>query len=230
MTRSGLILPVLLFTFIGCNGSGSGGKLPDICENKTPEWVVDADGNQVKQGQDWSCQPNGAWGSATNYKSGKEHGTFTAWHETGVKSVEGGYLDGKKHGTWTSWYENGVKQHETEYQDGKDHGTWTSWYENGKKKVETEYQDGKLHGTMTHWYENRVKKLEAEYQDGKEHGTATFWYENGVKQIESGFLDGKKHGTVTVWSPTRHVMIMTYLPCVPTMRASLGRAPNRFNC
>ena len=113
MKRTVLILSAVLSTLIGCDGSesskssensaasegsSSSDKLPDVCEDKFPTFVSDADGNQVKQGQEWFCHPNGVWKAARTWEAGKQHGKATFWHENGNKKQEGENRDGKHHG------------------------------------------------------------------------------------------------------------------------------------
>ena len=86
-------------------------------------------------------------GSDTPY-TGK---SFALW-KNGKKRDEGNYKDGKKHGLWIAWHENGKKHVEVKAKDGKYDGLWTAWHENGKKGMEANYKEGrKVEGSEKFW-------------------------------------------------------------------------------
>ncbi|MCA8947435.1 MAG: hypothetical protein KDB29_14470, partial [Planctomycetes bacterium] len=118
----------------------------------------------------------------TEYESGKIHekytvqvsegggekrwGEYTAWYETGKKSVEGEYEDGKRQGRWEWFHENGEKQESGFYEAGVEWNEWTKWHPNGKKASEGKYANGKLHEKWGWWWENGKKKEEQYYDLG----------------------------------------------------------------
>ena len=63
----------------------------------------------------------------TRVKVGKE----TGWYPNGKVQFEGSYRDGKKHGTWTQYHENGVKAEEARFRNGVPAGAPRRWDEAG---------------------------------------------------------------------------------------------------
>ena len=168
MTRSGLILPVLLLTLIGCGGNVSSDGTESRCVEKDDTVVViTTDGNQVKQGQSSRCYSNGGWAYSYTNKIGDKQALEIAWYENGKKRSEAVFEDGKEHGKQTTWHKNGYKRSETVFKDGKEHGRQILWHDNGNKKAEIEYQDGKYHGAYTCWHKNGQKSLEETYHAGE---------------------------------------------------------------
>jgi antitoxin component YwqK of YwqJK toxin-antitoxin module len=48
------------------------------------------------------------------------HGTWTAWHDNGAKSVEGQMRHGRQVGYWTFWDDRGRVIEVVSYEDGRD--------------------------------------------------------------------------------------------------------------
>ncbi len=87
-------------------------------------------------------------------------GTWVTWHVNGQKSNESDYKDGKRHGSFTAFHDNGQKAYQHHHngpatgwhrdcsnayiginKDGKPEGTWIFWNEDGS--VDTiEYKNG----------------------------------------------------------------------------------------
>ena len=59
-----------------------------------------------------------------------------------------------KAGTWTQWHDNGVKAEEGSYQEGTNQGLWTGWYANGKLRHKETYAGGRMHGESSIWLTN----------------------------------------------------------------------------
>ena len=135
-------------------------------------------------------------GSDTPY-TGK---SFALW-KNGKKRDEGNYKDGKKHGLWIAWHENGKKHVEVKIKDGKYDGLWTAWHENGKKAAKINYKDGKPEGLAFGWHENGQKHVEVKAKDGKYDGLWTAWHENGKKGMEANYKEGRKvEGSEKFWN------------------------------
>jgi len=94
------------------------------------------------------------------------HGTYTTWHDNGLKAYEAVFVRGKIHGVETHWHKNGQKWTEARYVDGLRHGPRTSWDETGRKRKEEHFFEDKPHGTWTIWREDgRIN-----WQQRFEHG------------------------------------------------------------
>jgi hypothetical protein len=77
-------------------------------------------------------------------KSGKRHGPYRAWHDNGLKALDGGYKDGKRDGLWVEWHQNGERKSEVTYVDDKPHGRYRIWAENGDVLSDVTYDRGKV--------------------------------------------------------------------------------------
>ena len=104
--------------------------LPERCEERQPKVQMDRSGNQVKDGEEWACYPDGLWKHRMTWDNGV--GTMTRWFRNGQKYLEGPHEKGIMHGPWTEWHENGQKAAEGTYNQGKKEGTWTFWHESGQ--------------------------------------------------------------------------------------------------
>ena len=65
------------------------------------------------------------------YKSGKLHGSFKKWYESGKRASEGQFLDGFEVGE-LPWYENGFRSEKGGFNMGKEHGVWMYYSEIGR--------------------------------------------------------------------------------------------------
>jgi antitoxin component YwqK of YwqJK toxin-antitoxin module len=81
------------------------------CENADEAKAITVtydDGSQMTSGrlqQDYSLRDAGEYPMASRgaYRDGERVGSWTFWHENGVKASEGGFVDDKPHGGWTYW-------------------------------------------------------------------------------------------------------------------------------
>lgn len=79
------------------------------------------------------------------------HGTFTKWHENGIKRTVGEFVHDKPVGEFVWWYETGQKAMHGVYVDGQQEGRWTWWHENGIKSIVGDYKAGKPVGVWNRW-------------------------------------------------------------------------------
>jgi hypothetical protein len=77
-------------------------------------------------------------------KDGKRHGPYHAWHDDGVKALEGSYAAGKRSGRWVEWYPNGQRKSEATYVDDKPQGRFRIWSEHGEVISDVAYDKGKV--------------------------------------------------------------------------------------
>ena len=154
MRRTGALLAVLAALVPICLGAckRSSPKLPGRCVPRKPSLVLDSERDQVKHGPEWKCWPNGMWWSAGTWKKGRKHGTWTWWHENGVKTMVLEWRDGKQHGTTMMWRPSGRKLSEAVMSAGKLHGRYTEWYEeNGQRYQMGEYRRNAPCGEWKCW-------------------------------------------------------------------------------
>lgn len=69
-------------------------------------------------------------------------GRWFAFHENGVKKIDGKFVGGVKEGLWTSYYVNGAKSVEGRFKNGAKHGKWIDYTARGEAFRATWYKDG----------------------------------------------------------------------------------------
>ena len=165
-------------------------------------YFTDAQGHEVRDGQDEEFYSSGAKKGVISWQNGKENGAVIYYYSDERKSYEANYKEGKKHGYATVWYPNGQKQWQTVFREGLTHGLWREWYVDGKKKFEANYADGKLDGLATWWYDNGHLWQERKYQDGSLlRGSVREWDRGGRQTFPPPTDDGDGAGTEDAADP-----------------------------
>ncbi len=95
--------------------------------------------------------------------------------------------NGNKSGTWTWFHENGLKLREIPYLNGSINGTLISYYPTGEVSAMTEFADGVKNGSMTRWYKTGEVCLEAHYLNGYPSGTWKFLTTEGDLAREENY-------------------------------------------
>lgn len=155
-------------------------RYPDGAVKERYTYVLDAKGQEVRQGIDEEFFQDGARKGVRTWKDGRIEGTVIYYHPNGRKSYEAHYVDGRKNGFATVWYMNGQKQWQTTFKAGKTHGRWREWHLDGKKKFEGDYSEGSLDGLATWWHDNGRMWQERTYRAGLPvTGTVREWDRTG---------------------------------------------------
>ncbi len=132
----------------------------------------------------------GAKESAVEYRDGKRHGTFKAWHENGILAEAGTYSEDRPHGEWAQWNQEGKLLGRFKMIHGS--GSMVRWHENGKMSWRREYKDGQLDGLVEGWEEDGTKTLEGNYRAGKKDGTWKYWSPSGELERREQYRDGTR--------------------------------------
>ena len=69
----------------------------------------------------------------------------------GTLRERGRLRDGKREGTWTTWHDNGVKASEASYSSDLFDGFLISWYANGQQAATGLYRRGRAEGRWWYW-------------------------------------------------------------------------------
>lgn len=86
--------------------------------------------------------------------SGKLHGSFTRWHDTGVVAEQGELVAGVKVGAWIARDPGGDLLHRGSYRDGEKHGPWLERAHAGAPLDDRVYDHGEI--ILRHGYEAHV--------------------------------------------------------------------------
>lgn len=112
------------------------------------ESILISEGDQIVSHDWWNSQIN-----SQPLPTGEplRHGTLTAWHANGTKSVEGQFLHNQPVGEFQWWYPSGQLQSKGVYAEGDMTGTWAWWYPNGMKMLVGDYSQGEQMGVWSQW-------------------------------------------------------------------------------
>jgi hypothetical protein len=72
-------------------------------------------------------------------------------YANGALREQGRLQNEKREGTWTAWHDNGVKASEANYSGGLLDGALISWYANGQEAATGLYRGGLAEGRWWHW-------------------------------------------------------------------------------
>lgn len=140
----------------------------------------------------WICwYVNGQKAYEIEFRDGKYNGTFSQFHDNGIKAVEQHYVNNVAQGEDTGWYQTGKLMYSGQYSDGKQDGKWVHFFMDGTKQSESNYLSGSFHGVRAQWYPNGQMRFQKNYKHGIDDGIDAAWNENGVLQYKREYKDGK---------------------------------------
>ena len=187
-------------------------------DHNSPLSPYHSNGYHNDEGQRIGESKNGEFSFTTQFRNGKEHGTFTVNHEDGFEAkLE--YREGLKHGSDTVINFDGENWTRT-WANGKLHGKETVTNTLGNLVSTTEYTEGKKNGThiQNHYANgddsNFRRQEEIQYVDDVPVGTKIVRNDDnsdgevdGVPKIP--YVEGKKLGTEK-WYDEAEELILTY--------------------
>lgn len=146
----------------------------------------------VGEGPFWALRADGRLQYRGTARAGRTNGTWTSWHENGVRSKEAEYREGVLVGWFRQWDPEGQLVYAGRHDDrGEMHGAWTRWWPNGRKRSEWEMRHGSPHGAVEAWWENGERKLRGHRENGRREGRWTWWDDAGVIQARCRYDAGE---------------------------------------
>jgi antitoxin component YwqK of YwqJK toxin-antitoxin module len=149
---------------------------------------------EIKDGTGWmlTFHPNRTVATRTHMFKGELEGGFEEMSPRKKKLVEGAYTSGRKHGTWREWNESGELLREERWKRGKLEGV-VKKFTAGQLVSEIAYKDGKAEGKYTE-YTNGKPTLVGEFADDKKTGTWTEYDVDGAAVLVATYKDGVLDG------------------------------------
>lgn len=152
-----------------------------------------------------------------HYDHGSQHGTCRQWSPSGT--LLGSYDMDHGTGTYTEWHDNGVKSFEMEQRNGSSVGFYRTFFDNGQLSMQGEYKDGSPIGEwLSYQADGSIARKDIYTSDGQE----SIEYERGKMKkyigwsrksefrVEGEFVDDQRHGTwahLDSWGDVRQVDI-----------------------
>jgi antitoxin component YwqK of YwqJK toxin-antitoxin module len=170
-----------------------------------------SDNHFVADGFYHEYYPNGQKFVDGQYKSGRQDGEWTYWHENGTLNRKVTYKDGQPDGSWEVHRADGSLAASRGFKQGKRDGTWTIYDDTGKQPLRLEnYADGKADGEWKIWFPSGQLQRQIHLKAGDRDGSAIEWDEKGNKRIEMTYVDGKPDGAVTAWTADGRKVVQQY--------------------
>lgn len=140
--------------------------------------------------------------SEEEWRDGRKHGRWTAWHENDKKAYEATWHEGKLTGPARAWHDNGSKSAEYSFENGEKHGVEVNWYSSGEEQYRMDaFEAGRKEGVETRRHRNGNKKQVTHWRDGQRHGVQRGWYLDGAEHEERRYEEGEQQGAWTRWHP-----------------------------
>lgn len=133
------------------------------------------------------------------YSGGEANMTYSEYHDSGKKSVEGELRNGKEEGKWQYWDENGKLTRIGYFKEGKQDSVWLSFGENKQIIEKDYYKDGELHGISETYFPNGQIELSITYENGVEQGKYILYHETGNVSTEGAMEDGYMAGKWNIY-------------------------------
>ena len=88
--------------------TGTGGPWDSQnCVERRPQFVMNAQGDQIKQGSEWECNGDGGFVKVITWQQGQKQGWYGEFDRDGFPELLGSYYQDQRHGAWQEsdrWY------------------------------------------------------------------------------------------------------------------------------
>jgi len=153
---------------------GASAALPAAAEPQAPE------GARREQSRQ---HPNGQLRDQVALDaSGRPHGTYASYFESGAVWETGQFEHGAKTGVWRVLHENGTLREESTFVAGRAEGLRRTWNSEGALLREVTLH-GLPDGPATSWHANGQLESQGAYDQGQRTGPWRFWNPDGSEDV-----------------------------------------------